>query len=255
MFEEKDLEKWLKKIIDYAEIEKEVKQLFRADREAIKIDYEVLYVEGDPEDDDDDKKDNSTNNDDDYDDSSQEENTIMHNPNDASKSEMENDHTIDNSTINNLNTTATAIDSNPPTSTNNKSKSKSKSIIEDSNMSSAQEYIDESSSIMAPPLSKSDKNAKIDEINDEFTNDNSNLNEDSKTSDTKNRTNFKNLFVKQVIGDLSSSSDDLDGDNEDEDDYDDEKTDKKKKLKQTLVPKKRVEISISAMIQFQIWMI
>jgi transcription initiation factor TFIID subunit 7 len=34
-----------KKIIDYAEIEAEVKRLFKTDREAIKVDYEVLYVD------------------------------------------------------------------------------------------------------------------------------------------------------------------------------------------------------------------
>lgn len=34
-----------KKIVDYAEIEKEVKQIFRADRDAAKIDYEVILVE------------------------------------------------------------------------------------------------------------------------------------------------------------------------------------------------------------------
>ena len=34
-----------KKIIDYAEIEKEVKQLFRADREADQISFEIEYVE------------------------------------------------------------------------------------------------------------------------------------------------------------------------------------------------------------------
>ncbi len=39
-----------KKIIDYAEIEKEVKQLFRADRDAFKVDYEVILVEGELED-------------------------------------------------------------------------------------------------------------------------------------------------------------------------------------------------------------
>jgi transcription initiation factor TFIID subunit 7 len=34
-----------KKIVDYVEIEKEVKSLFRADRDAIKVEYEVLYVD------------------------------------------------------------------------------------------------------------------------------------------------------------------------------------------------------------------
>ncbi len=40
-----------KKIIDYAEIETEVKHLFRADRDAYKVDYEVILVEGELEDD------------------------------------------------------------------------------------------------------------------------------------------------------------------------------------------------------------
>jgi TATA-binding protein-associated factor Taf7 len=57
-----------KKIIDYAEIEKEVKQLFRADREAVKIDYEIVYMEPDDENDDENENDepkinNSLNND------------------------------------------------------------------------------------------------------------------------------------------------------------------------------------------------
>lgn len=36
-----------KKIIDYAEIEREVKQLFRADRDALGVAYEIVYMEGD----------------------------------------------------------------------------------------------------------------------------------------------------------------------------------------------------------------
>lgn len=60
-----------KKIIDYAEIETEVKQIFRADREAYKIDYEVLLVEGELEDEDElgknGDKDNSLGNEDEYD--------------------------------------------------------------------------------------------------------------------------------------------------------------------------------------------
>ena len=35
-----------KKIIDYAEIEDEVKRLFKKDREAVKVDYEVIYIDG-----------------------------------------------------------------------------------------------------------------------------------------------------------------------------------------------------------------
>lgn len=67
-----------KKIVDYAEIEKEVKQLFRADRDASKIDYEVLLVEGeldDEENNDENKnsdRNNSLNNEDEYEESNME---------------------------------------------------------------------------------------------------------------------------------------------------------------------------------------
>ena len=63
-----------KKIIDYVEIEKEVKQLFRADREAVKIDYEVVLVDGELEDENNMDDENKLNNgDDDFENSSQEE--------------------------------------------------------------------------------------------------------------------------------------------------------------------------------------
>ena len=65
-----------KKMIDYVEIEKEVKQLFRADREAVKVEYEVVLVDGELEDENlDDENKNSLNNDEDFDDSSQEDET------------------------------------------------------------------------------------------------------------------------------------------------------------------------------------
>jgi transcription initiation factor TFIID subunit 7 len=68
-----------KKMIDYVEIEKEVKQLFRADREAVKVDYEVVLVDGELEDENiDDENKNSLNNDEDFDDSSQEDETNGH---------------------------------------------------------------------------------------------------------------------------------------------------------------------------------
>ena len=60
-----------KKIIDYAEIEKEVKQLFRADREADQISFEICYEEKtDTEDEEENllSKINEENNKDDYDD-------------------------------------------------------------------------------------------------------------------------------------------------------------------------------------------
>ena len=67
-----------KKIIDYAEIEKEVKQLFRADREADHISYEIAYVEKEDTDDEEDKLNDEENNKEDYDDyDSQDEHSKM----------------------------------------------------------------------------------------------------------------------------------------------------------------------------------
>ena len=58
-----------KKIIDYAEIEKEVKQLFRADREADQISFEICFVEKvDTDDEEEMSKMNDENNKEDYDD-------------------------------------------------------------------------------------------------------------------------------------------------------------------------------------------
>ena len=81
---------------------------------------------------------------------------------------------------------------------------------------------------------------------DELSNENSNVNESvaaatsSATADNKNnRTNFKNLFVKQVIGDLSSSSNDsenTDMDDEDEEEELERKAKSKAKAKSSAPP-------------------
>lgn len=162
-----------KKFIDYAEIEREVKQLFRADREAVKIDYEVCMVEADPDDENDESKLIETR---DYD--SFEENG------DKDKSLTEG--------------------------------FKSKSMIDDTNMSDTN-Y--DTSSMPAHKMKLADDSSNINLV--EESNDASNLDA------TSNRTNFKNIFVKEVLGDLSSSDENEEDDDDDE--IDEEENDTKAK--------------------------
>lgn len=212
-----------KKIIDYVEIEKEVKQLFRADREAVKIDYEVVLVDGELEDENnDDENKNSLNNDEDFDDSSQEdENNAM-----MMGAECSNTGYLD-SIHDNL--TSTNMASGP---TKLKKVNKSGAQIEESNMSSA---IDDDDSIMMNSATKLKLNKDLDneenEANnqnpsnfDDLSNDNSNF---AAIKLTSKRTGFKNLFVEQVIGDLSSSEEE-DDKNDEEDDEDEEELKNKK---------------------------
>jgi len=204
-----------KKVVDYVEIEREVKQLFRADREAIKIDYEVVLVDGELEDENnDDENKNSLNNEDDFDDSSQEdENNAMMN------AECSNTGYIDSTNMDSNNMAASST-------------MKSKRLDE-SNMSSAID--DDDSSMMLNSASKlklkrdhqtydnnEDGDGTMNPTNfDELSNDNSNFTT-SKTA--PKRTGFKDLFVEQVIGDLSSSSDEDDQDDDDEEENKNSKT-------------------------------
>jgi TATA-binding protein-associated factor Taf7 len=196
-----------KKVIDYAEIEKEVKHLFRADREALKIDYEIAYVEGDTDD-----EENKTK-DEDFDDSSADESAPL-------KSSCMKE------------SSAKAGAAKKYSKAKAESNFKSKSIIEESNLSSAED-MDYDSSMMLKTDRNDDEatnpNPKTSKY-DELSNENSNVGAaaasvatSSATADKKNnRTNFKNLFVKQVIGDLSSSSNDSENTDMDDEDEEDE---------------------------------
>lgn len=198
-----------KKIIDYAEIETEVKQIFRADRDAFKIDYEVLLVEGELDDEnDDDKKNsdrnNSLNNEDEYEDSSQEEmGGNMVDGNSCMDSAMDNESSK-------LSKPGLTL--------------KASKLIDESNMS----FVDDDSMMAAPtPLAKSKlpetdaedgETTTLNPINfDECSMDNSNL-PDQGGKSTKHRTGFKDLFVQDVLGDLSSSDDNNDDDEDDDED-------------------------------------
>jgi transcription initiation factor TFIID subunit 7 len=206
-----------KKTVDYADIEKEVKQLFRADRDAVKIDYEVTYVDADSAEflDDDDQVNDLIKSNDEY--SSQDENTI-------NKSFLNEDQKSQKAT-------ASRAEKQPKPSKggdNNDKKTsfKSKEIIEESNMSS--EMYDESS--MMKSNQNYDENTTNNGYNDEDESNMSNVNEkSSNTNNNNNRTNFKNLFVKQVIGDLSSSSDEDEDDRKTKNEDDDEDLDNKSK--------------------------
>ena len=199
-----------KKIVDYADIEKEVKQLFRADREAVKVEYEVLVVEGELDENEDNK--DKSGNDDDDDDSSQDE---------------------------------MGTGTNEDGKRGKSSSIKSKRIIEESNMSSAID--DEDSLATSTQVSKAKKISAM-ELDNESTEANTlmnpSLNYDEMSNDTTSNmeatnksskiTSFKDLFVEQVIGDLSSSSDE-DNDEGDEEDEEDEENNEEK-----LVSKKKV---------------
>lgn len=190
-----------KKIVDYAEIETEVKQIFRADREAYKIDYEVLLVEGELEDEDEltknGDKDNSLGNEDEYDSDlgvTMDGNSCMESAMDGSMMD------------------ASQASKQAATKPILKRTLKASKLIEESNMS-----FDEDS-MMAPPtpLEHAGKAGKTDGEDGELTqnlpknfdecsvdvDDSSNL-PDGKGS--KERTGFKDLFVQDVLGDLSSS--------------------------------------------------
>ncbi|RNA23347.1 transcription initiation factor TFIID subunit 7 [Brachionus plicatilis] len=157
-----------KKFIDYAEIEREVKQLFRADREAAKIDYEVCMVEADPDDDNDESKNVEARDYDSYDENGYKDKSMTEG-------------------------------------------FKSKSMIEDTNMSDTN-Y--DTSSMPAHKIKLPDDSSNVNLV--EESNDASNLDASS------NRTSFKNIFVKEVLGDLSSSDENADEDDDEEEDEENE---------------------------------
>lgn len=206
-----------KKIVDYAEIEKEVKQIFRADRDAHKIDYEVLLVEGELDDENNDEnknsdRNNSLNNEDEFEDSSQEDIGATVDGNSCIDSAMDNESSKPSKTI----------------------KNKSSNLVEESNIS----FADEDSMMAAPTPQTKSKLPETDVEDGENTNlntnnfddcsmDNSNLlGQGSKTSNQ--RTGFKDLFVKDVLGDLSSSEDEEEVNDEDDDEENDEEEKQKK---------------------------
>jgi transcription initiation factor TFIID subunit 7 len=209
-----------KKTVDYADIEKEVKQLFRADRDAVKIDYEVTFVDADSAEflDDDDQVNDLMKSNDEY--SSQDENTI-------NKSFLNEDQKSKKATTSKASKAEKQTKSSKTGDNDNKKTSfKSKEIIEESNMSS--EMYDESSMMKSNP--NYDENTTNNGFNDDEDSNMSNVNEKSSgTSNNNNRTNFKNLFVKQVIGDLSSSSDEDDDDTKTKNEDDDEDLENKSK--------------------------
>lgn len=192
-----------KKLVDYADIEKEVKQLFRADRDAHKIDYEVAYVDAESAEFLEDDEVNDIKSNDDY--SSQDENTLNKSLSEQIKSKTK------------------STGSSEAKSSLKATQFKSKEIIDESNLSSAADNdIYDDSSLMNPSHLKSHTNYDDQE---NTTNTNNPSNNDYDDEDASNmssslavnkesRTTFKNLFVKQVIGDLSSSEEDAD--NEDE---------------------------------------
>lgn len=203
-----------KKMVDYAEIETEVKQIFRADREAYKIDYEVLLVEGELEDEDElDKngdKDNSLGNEDEYD-------SDLGVTVDYGNSCM--DSAMDGSMMDASQASKTMGQVGKPIL---KRTLKASNLIDESNMS----YCDEDS-MMAPPtpIDKAAKRGQVagetDAEDGEATqnhpknfdecsvdvDDSSNLPDDKAA---KERTGFKDLFVQDVLGDLSSSEEEED---------------------------------------------
>lgn len=184
-----------KKIIDYCEIEKEVKQLFRADREAVKVDYEVVLVDGELEDENLDEENKNLLDDD----SSQEDENNQMNINTECSNTGYLDSIQDNLTSNTT---------NPMGVTNTKVKKQ----IEESNMSSAMD--DEDSIMITSKVKLNDKPTTF----DEFSNDNSNF----ATTSSKPTNKY---FVEEVIGDLSSSSDEND---DDEDENKDSENDESK---------------------------
>lgn len=189
-----------KKTIDYAEIEQDVKKLFRADREAVKVEYEVCYVEADLDDD-----------------------------NDESKIVEKNEYDSD-------------FDENMDKDKSITEGFKSKSMIEESNMST-EDVNDDTSSMPARKQTKVKTTDQDDTSNlnpsttinfDDVSNDASNLDGNNKN---KNRTNFKNLFVKDVLGDLSSSEEENDEDEDDAEDDEEEEDDFDKRSKASSKPK------------------
>ena len=212
-----------KKIIDYAEIEKEVKQLFRSDREAYKVEYEVVLVEGELDEHNNEANKNgdrntSLNNDDDYENSSQE---------DGMGGIADGNSCMDS---------AIDTESNKPGKpvTLMKRSAKAKKLIEESNMSSAMEDDD---SMVVPSTSGNHKKFPETDVEDGETTNLNTANFDECSMDNSNkdvdkqRTGFKNLFnVEEVLGDLSSSSDEDEDNNDESTDEEDKKT-KNKSIK------------------------
>lgn len=203
-----------KKIIDYAEIEKEVKQLFRADRDAFKIDYEVLLVEGALED-----EENPDN-------KNIDGNNSLNNEDEEWVDEIGGLLSDGNSCMDSVMDTADASKLSRPASGLDRLQREGKIVnaADESNMSFG---VDDDSMMGAPtPVGKGAKVGDTDAEDGETMNlgggqfdegsmDNSNLPEQSSKS-SKHRTGFKDLFVKDVLGDLSSSEEDDSESNDDE---------------------------------------
>jgi transcription initiation factor TFIID subunit 7 len=230
-----------KKAFDYEEIVRELKHLFIEDREAIKAEYEVVYLDKDPDDE----------SDEDYEYSN--EMIMMMGSSRArnrqidmdysSQDEMTNKAGADNSRHSGTN--APAAGAIKPTRRSSRIRSKEGN----SNLSTGDAYDEGSSSHQQHSSTALKSHREVDETtgsemdrpSNAAANENSNMDESTAIQASgkdqqaaKSRTNFKNLFVKDVIGDLSSSDEDEEDDddddmvNEDDGDYEFESKSSKK---------------------------
>jgi TATA-binding protein-associated factor Taf7 len=235
-----------KKAFDYEEIVRELKQLFIEDREAIKTEYEVVYLDKDPDDE----------SDEDYEYSNE---MMMMMGSSRARNQIEMDYSSQDEMTNkgggnsrNSGTNVASAAAIKPLRRSSRVRSKEGN----SNLSMGDAYDEESSSHHQQHQSKPktlkshreveettgselDRRASHDhEDRGSLLNENSNLDEtvlskeqQKQAATAKSRTNFKNLFVKDVIGDLSSSDDDEDNDEDDDlmnEDHDDYEPDQKK---------------------------
>jgi hypothetical protein len=215
--------------MDYEETEKELRQIFRNDREAIKTEYSVLYVDEDPDDDDADYYAN--------------ENVMIgggarQDELDYSSHDEINPQTT-NKQLNEQHSMPPTVQRKRVPKNNQKDqegvnevgfKAVESDVLlgatagDESNMSTIDSLFDDVSKLRASNKSaattdlSSTKGVKEAISNQLSENSNSNMSTRSTRSSTarqaqqqqkattQNRINFKNLFVKDVIGDLSSSS-------------------------------------------------
>ena len=239
-----------KKSFDYDEIEKELKQLFKEDYEAVKTEYEVIYLDKDP---------------DEESDGGEGEYATQSMRHSRGAKDVDMDYSSQDEMATNKggnNSRQSATNNTMLAGSLVRRSTRIRSKDGGSNLSAGDAF-DESSSLQPPAslpaapaqkLSKrrgSSATTRSNENNNTAANNTSelvdsgsnltgaHLNERSQAGDgsgssrsstlqsksgvgAKSRTNFKNLFVKDVIGDLSSSSDEDNRDDEDENEDDED---------------------------------
>lgn len=205
-----------KKTLDYDDIEKELRELFKQDREAIRTEFEVIYLDRDP--------DEIEEEDDDDDDFAQQGRKRASRPSFHLHpiAEFEDkDGSSRPDSVSNTNSRP-AMPARRASRVTSRGGDGSNLSASDATVTMSEKASNKQPADLSMTQEETSEKRELLESGEESTMDTKKP-DTTQDSSTKARTNFKNLFVKDVIGDLSSSDESDEGDDEDEDDddYDD----------------------------------